>query len=82
MKTITKNGVEMPLQQNFYYYKSASAGGRMSGAYVFRPDGSGINAVSTKAEVTVYKGKCSKRFSVKPVFNSYAQSEIHYILLT
>jgi hypothetical protein len=48
----------MPLEQNFYYYKSASEDGRMSGAYIFRPDGSGIYTVSTTAEVTVYKGKC------------------------
>ena len=59
MKTITKNGVEIPLQQNFYYYQSASTpGARFSGAYIFRPDGSGIYTNSTKAEVTVYKGKC------------------------
>jgi hypothetical protein len=59
VKTITKGGVEIPLQQNFYYYQAASAPeARMSGAYAFRPDGSGVYTVSTKPEVTVYKGKC------------------------
>lgn len=82
MKTITKNGVEVPLQQNFYYYKSASTlGARFSGAYIFRPDGSGIYTISTKPEVTVYKGKYSERFSIEAVFTSYAHFEIHYILL-
>lgn len=72
MKTVTKGGVEIPLQQNFYYYKAASVSdARMSGAYVFRPDRSGVDTVSTKPEVTVYKGKCQNRFSVEPVFNLY-----------
>lgn len=59
VKTITKEGVEIPIEQNFYYYRGASAPeGRMSGAYIFRPDESGIHTVSTVAGVTVYKGKC------------------------
>ena len=59
MKTITKNGVEIPLQQNFYYYQAAATqGARFAGAYIFRPDGSGLYNFSNKPEVTVYKGKC------------------------
>jgi hypothetical protein len=78
VKTITKEGVEMPLEQNFYYYQGASAPeGRMSGAYIFRPDGSGIYRVSTRAEVTVYKGKCYNWFIVESVFNSQVDFGIH-----
>jgi len=57
VKTITKGGVEIPLQQNFHYYQSSSTqGARFSGAYIFRPDGSGLHTISTKPEVKVYKG--------------------------
>jgi hypothetical protein len=81
VKTVTKDGVQTRLEQNFYYYNGASdPENRMSGAYIFRPNGTGINAVSNRADVTVYKGKCYNWFTVETAINSNVRFKYIHIL--
>ncbi|XP_069699537.1 lysosomal alpha-mannosidase-like [Periplaneta americana] len=57
VKTLTNNGVEIPVAQNFFYYNSFAADNQASsGAYLFRPDGTSNTPISDSANIVVYKG--------------------------
>jgi len=54
--------VELPVSQNFYYYKgyigdNEESANRSSGAYIFRPNGSQALLVSSTPKTISYKGK-------------------------
>lgn len=56
------NGVQIPINQNFYYYRGAvgdnnNAFNRSSGAYIFRPNGTDAYKISETAQINLFKGE-------------------------
>ncbi|XP_066147908.1 lysosomal alpha-mannosidase-like [Euwallacea fornicatus] len=70
---IVINNLEVPVSQNFYYYKGFVGDNRQfenrsSGAYIFRPDGALVK-VAEKINYTIYRGDIVAE--VHQVFNEY-----------
>jgi lysosomal alpha-mannosidase len=62
LKSVVMDEVELPISQNFYYYKgyigdNEEFANRSSGAYIFRPNGSQALLVSATPKTISYKGK-------------------------
>ena len=62
IKSVTVDGKEMPLTQEFLWYGGMSGDNsaeekRASGAYIFRPDGPQANTIPTDGiQATIYSG--------------------------
>lgn len=58
LASVTVDGVQTELRQNFLFYKPSDFRFRASGAYVFRPrQGEPAEPVSLAASITTYKGQ-------------------------
>ncbi|XP_066256477.1 lysosomal alpha-mannosidase-like [Euwallacea similis] len=73
LNKIVINNFEVPVSQNFYYYKgfvgdNREFKNRSSGAYIFRPDGALIK-VAEKINYTIYRGDIVAE--VHQIFNEY-----------
>ncbi|GFG40564.1 hypothetical protein Cfor_04486 [Coptotermes formosanus] len=70
LKSVVMDEVELPISQNFYYYKgyigdNEEFANRSSGAYIFRPNGSQALLVSATPKTISYKGDLVEEFHVK-----------------
>ena len=62
VKSVSMLGTNIPLEQNFYYYKSSGGNNtefvyRASGAYIFRPEiNSNLTLINAKPKVEMFSG--------------------------
>lgn len=62
VKSVSMLGTNIPLEQNFYYYKSSGGNNtefvyRASGAYIFRPEiNSNLTLINAKPKVETFSG--------------------------
>lgn len=63
VKSVSMLGTNIPLEQNFYYYKSSGGNNtefvyRASGAYIFRPEiNSNLTLINAKPKVEMFSGE-------------------------
>nr|CAD7429116.1 unnamed protein product [Timema monikensis] len=79
VKSITNNGIEIPVQQEFLYYEgvqgnNAEVLNRSSGAYIFRPISSEPISISETVSTSVHKGVLVEE--VHQVFNDWVSQVI------
>ncbi|KAK5639939.1 hypothetical protein RI129_010750 [Pyrocoelia pectoralis] len=77
LKSVTLNGVNQVVSQQFLYYQSSNASGgtRSSGAYVFRPSaGTEALIISDKTEFVTYQGEIFDEVHQK--FNDWLKQSI------
>lgn len=65
----TKTGVDVPIQQSYFWYGSSSELMQSSGAYIFRPDGSPPHVVARSVPLQVHRGPLFDE--VRQQFNSW-----------
>ncbi|KAF5753052.1 hypothetical protein HS088_TW01G00970 [Tripterygium wilfordii] len=85
----SRTGVDVPVQQSYFWYGSSTSSDQNSGAYIFRPDGSPPHVVSRSVPLKVIRGpivdEVHQQFSswiyqVTRLYSNKEHAEVEYTI--